>query len=60
MKHYELKIDKRYEKAWKKLYNKLKALNEIDQFHGLIFKKKKKVSLDVLLEYMDECLEDEK
>lgn len=47
-------MEKKYEKIWKKLYRKLKALDDITAFHGLIFKKPKKISITVLLEYMEE------
>jgi hypothetical protein len=47
-------MEEKYEKIWKKLYRKLKALDDITAFHGLIFKNPKKISIKALLEYMEE------
>lgn len=43
-------------KAWDKAYNKFKELSTIKNFHGLQFKDKHLVSLEYVVEYMDECL----
>ena len=42
--------------AWDKAYNKFKELSTIKNFHGLQFKDKHLVSLEYVVEYMDECL----
>lgn len=48
--------DSRYKAAWDKLYAKLKSFTEITSFHGLQFKGPRLVNVEILLEFMDECL----
>lgn len=49
--------DDLYERAWKRTYNKFKELTEIKTFHGLQFEDKHMVSLESVIEYMEECLQ---
>lgn len=50
--------EQKYKKAWQKAYNKFKELTEIKSFHGLQFKDKHMISLEYVLEFMDECLDE--
>ena len=46
----------KYKRAWDAAISKFKELCEIKDFHGLQFKTRHMVSLEYVLEYMDECL----
>jgi hypothetical protein len=49
-------MDDKYKRAWDAAYNKFKELCEIKDFHGLPFVNKHMITLEAVIEYMDECL----
>lgn len=50
-------MDDQYKRAWDAAYDKFKELCEIKNFHGLQFEDRHMVTLEAVIEYMDECLE---
>lgn len=44
---------KDYERMWKTLYKRIKAMEEIDSFHGLRFKTKTEITLKELIDLME-------